>query len=86
MASRVAAVDAPRRLPPDVTRILFVRNLPYKITAEEIYEIFGRFGAIRQVRDGKRRTPPFRIRVPRTRSALTPAARTFTAGPSGQHA
>jgi pre-mRNA branch site protein p14 len=28
------------------------RNLPYKITAEELYEIFGRYGALRQVRLG----------------------------------
>ena len=41
-----------RALPTGVTRILFVRNLPYKITAEEIYGIFGRYGALRQVRVG----------------------------------
>lgn len=40
------------RLPPDVNRILFVRNLPFKITSEEIYEIFGKYGSIRQVRIG----------------------------------
>ena len=28
------------------------QNLPFKITAEELYDIFGRFGAIRQVRVG----------------------------------
>ena len=26
------------------------RNLPYKITAEEMYDIFGKYGAIRQIR------------------------------------
>lgn len=35
-----------------VNRILYVRNLPYKITTEEIYDIFGKFGALRQVRLG----------------------------------
>lgn len=40
------------RLPPEVNRVLYVKNLPYKITAEEIFTIFGRFGAIRQVRVG----------------------------------
>uniref|UniRef100_T1ILL3 RRM domain-containing protein n=1 Tax=Strigamia maritima TaxID=126957 RepID=T1ILL3_STRMM len=40
------------RLPPDVNRILYVRNLPYKITAEEMYDIFGKYGAIRQIRAG----------------------------------
>ncbi|RXG56906.1 Splicing factor 3B subunit 6-like protein, partial [Armadillidium vulgare] len=38
------------RLPPEVNRILYVRNLPYKITAEEMYDIFGKYGAIRQIR------------------------------------
>jgi len=40
------------RLPPEVNRILFVRNLPYKITSEEMYDIFGKYGAIRQIRVG----------------------------------
>ena len=38
------------RLPPEVNRILYVRNLPFKISAEEMYELFGRYGAIRQIR------------------------------------
>ena len=29
-----------------------MRNLPYKITAEEMYDIFGKYGAIRQIRVG----------------------------------
>lgn len=40
------------RLPPEVNRILYVRNLPYKITAEEMYDIFGKYGGIRQIRVG----------------------------------
>ncbi|XP_002160322.1 splicing factor 3B subunit 6 isoform X1 [Hydra vulgaris] len=40
------------RLPPEVNRILYIRNLPYKISAEELYDIFGKYGAIRQVRLG----------------------------------
>ena len=33
--------------------VLFVfvyRNLPFEISAEEMYDIFGKFGAIRQIR------------------------------------
>merc|ERR1712098_684087 len=33
-------------------RILYVRNLPYKITNDELYDIFGKYGSIRQVRKG----------------------------------
>jgi pre-mRNA branch site protein p14 len=35
-----------------VNRILYVKNLPYKVTAEELYELFGKYGAIRQLRLG----------------------------------
>ena len=49
MAARQRAVQ---RLPPEVNRALYVRNLPFKITAEEMYDIFGKFGAIRQIRLG----------------------------------
>jgi RNA recognition motif-containing protein len=40
------------RLPPEVNRCLFVRNLPFQITAEEMYDIFGKYGPIRQIRLG----------------------------------
>jgi pre-mRNA branch site protein p14 len=50
-AAKVLAKNT--RLPKDVNKIIFVRNLPYKITAEELYDVFGRFGAIRQIRKGK---------------------------------
>ena len=29
-----------------------MRNLPFNITPEEMYDIFGKFGALRQVRIG----------------------------------
>ena len=41
-----------QRLPPEVNRVLYVRNLPFKITADEMYDIFGKYGAIRQIRLG----------------------------------
>ncbi|KAJ3090356.1 Splicing factor 3B subunit 6 [Quaeritorhiza haematococci] len=40
------------RLPPEVNRVLFVRNLPFKITSEEMYDLFGKYGPIRQIRIG----------------------------------
>merc|ERR1719203_2546078 len=40
------------RLPPEVNRILYVRNLPYKISADELYDIFGKYGSLRQIRCG----------------------------------
>ena len=40
------------RLPPEVNRILFVRNLPFKINAKDLYDIFGKYGPIRQIRRG----------------------------------
>uniref|UniRef100_A0A7S0X1R3 RRM domain-containing protein n=1 Tax=Chlamydomonas leiostraca TaxID=1034604 RepID=A0A7S0X1R3_9CHLO len=41
-----------QRLPPEVNRILFVRNLPFQISADDMYDIFGKYGPIRQVRVG----------------------------------
>ncbi|KAJ1678758.1 Splicing factor 3B subunit 6 [Spiromyces aspiralis] len=40
------------RLGPEVNRILYVKNLPFKITSEEMYDLFGQYGAIRQIRLG----------------------------------
>ncbi|XP_053691340.1 splicing factor 3B subunit 6-like [Sabethes cyaneus] len=47
------------RLPPEVNRVLYVRNLPYKITSDEMYDIFGKYGAIRQIRIGNTRGTAF---------------------------
>jgi len=40
------------RLPPEVNRCLYIRNLPFNITSEEMYDIFGKYGGIRQIRQG----------------------------------
>ena len=40
------------RLPHEISRFIYVRNLPHKITPEELYDIFGRFGVVRQIRRG----------------------------------
>ncbi|KAF8742447.1 hypothetical protein AX14_004316 [Amanita brunnescens Koide BX004] len=40
------------KLPPGANRILFVKNLNYQITGDDLYELFGRYGSIRQLRIG----------------------------------
>jgi pre-mRNA branch site protein p14 len=42
------------KLPPEVNRILYVRNLPFTISAEELYAIFGKYGAVFQIRLGNK--------------------------------
>ncbi|PVU84692.1 hypothetical protein BB559_007469 [Furculomyces boomerangus] len=44
------------QLAPETNRILFVRNLPFKISSEEMYDLFGKFGAIRQIRLGNQQS------------------------------
>lgn len=54
-SSTMAAISLRKgntRLPPEVNRVLYVRNLPFNITSEEMYDIFGKYGAIRQIRIG----------------------------------
>lgn len=41
-----------RKIPPEVNRILFVKNLSFRVTGDELYELFGRYGSIRQIRLG----------------------------------
>lgn len=40
------------KLPPEVNRFVFVKNLPSKITADELYDIFSKFGPVQQIRKG----------------------------------
>eukprot|EP00918_Siedleckia_nematoides_P087628 GHVU01192725.1.p4 GENE.GHVU01192725.1~~GHVU01192725.1.p4 ORF type:complete len:129 (-),score=23.46 GHVU01192725.1:1384-1770(-) len=42
------------RLPPEVSKILYIRNLPFNIKAEDLYNIFETYGAIRQIRRGNK--------------------------------
>ncbi|KAK9475674.1 RNA-binding domain-containing protein [Lipomyces japonicus] len=37
---------------PEANRILFVKNLSYTVTSQELYDLFGKFGSIRQIRLG----------------------------------
>ncbi|KAG6378764.1 hypothetical protein JVT61DRAFT_13038 [Boletus reticuloceps] len=55
LAQVATAMAAPRptsKLPPGANRILFVKNLNYQITGEDLYDLFGRYGSIRQIRIG----------------------------------
>ena len=40
------------------------RNLPFKISPEEMYDIFGKYGAIRQIRTYVAACPSIRIPAP----------------------
>ncbi|KAF2195201.1 pre-mRNA branch site protein p14 [Zopfia rhizophila CBS 207.26] len=40
------------KLAPEVNRALFVKNLSFNVTAEELFDLFGKFGPVRQVRQG----------------------------------
>lgn len=40
---------------------MFVKQLPYNVTGQELYDLFGKFGAIRQIRLGN--TPTTRGRA-----------------------
>ena len=40
------------RLQPEVNRTLYVRNLPFNVSSEDMHEIFGKYGALRQIRLG----------------------------------
>ncbi|KAM4059052.1 RNA recognition motif domain-containing protein [Hirsutella rhossiliensis] len=40
------------KLAPEVNRALFIKNLSYNVTPEELFDLFGKFGPIRQVRQG----------------------------------
>lgn len=53
-STAVALFAKQSRLPPEVNRILYVRNLPFKITPEELYAIFGKYGAVYQIRLGNK--------------------------------
>ncbi|KAJ5387366.1 hypothetical protein N7509_009907 [Penicillium cosmopolitanum] len=45
-----------RKLAPEANRILFVKNLNYNVTAEQLFDLFGKFGPIRY---GIARVPSF---------------------------
>ncbi|KAF4300925.1 putative pre-mRNA branch site protein p14 protein [Botryosphaeria dothidea] len=40
------------KLAPEVNRALFVKNLSYNVSPEELFDLFGKFGPVRQIRQG----------------------------------
>jgi pre-mRNA branch site protein p14 len=40
------------KLAPEVQRALFVKNLSYNVSSEELFDLFGKFGPIRQIHQG----------------------------------
>ncbi|KAI9756510.1 MAG: hypothetical protein M1815_003381 [Lichina confinis] len=40
------------KLAPEINRALFVKNLSYNVTPEELFDLFGKFGPVRQIRQG----------------------------------
>ena len=44
------------KLAPEANRILFVKNLAYNIDAPALFDLFGKFGPIRQIRAGTSNT------------------------------
>ncbi|KAL8943444.1 MAG: hypothetical protein Q9216_001082 [Gyalolechia sp. 2 TL-2023] len=46
------AMSRAGKLAPEVNRALFVKNLSYNVTAEELFDLFGKFGPVRQIRQG----------------------------------
>ncbi|CAO3687802.1 unnamed protein product [Umbelopsis vinacea] len=59
MALAGNSANANVQLPPEVNRVLFVRNLPFKITSDEMYDVFGKYGAIRQIESNDTRGTAF---------------------------
>merc|ERR1712225_204285 len=52
ISAMALARSSSSKIPPDVNRILYVKNLNFKTKGEDLYELFGRYGAIRQIRIG----------------------------------
>ncbi|KAJ9613918.1 hypothetical protein H2200_002054 [Cladophialophora chaetospira] len=44
------------KLAPEANRILFVKNLAYDIDSPALFDLFGKFGPIRQIRAGSTNT------------------------------
>ncbi|KAL1310969.1 hypothetical protein AAFC00_001189 [Neodothiora populina] len=40
------------KLAPDINRALFVKNLSYNVTPEDLFDLFGKYGPVRQIRQG----------------------------------
>ncbi|KAK3652145.1 hypothetical protein LTR56_005276 [Elasticomyces elasticus] len=43
---------ANQKLPAEANRALFVKGLPYNCSTEDLFTLFAKFGAVRQIRQG----------------------------------
>ncbi|KAH7081928.1 hypothetical protein BKA63DRAFT_404822, partial [Paraphoma chrysanthemicola] len=50
--SRQSMSRGGKSIAPEVNRALFVKNLSFNVTPEELFDLFGKFGPVRQIRQG----------------------------------
>nr|POE54298.1 splicing factor 3b subunit 6-like protein [Quercus suber] len=50
--SQYQAMNRGGKLSAEVNRALFVKNLAYDVSTEDLFDLFGKFGPIRQIRQG----------------------------------
>lgn len=55
-SSAIAKMSRSNKLAPEANRILFVKNLAYNIDTPALFDLFGKFGPIRQIRAGTSNT------------------------------
>ncbi|KAM7502412.1 hypothetical protein LguiB_001316 [Lonicera macranthoides] len=54
------------RLPSEVKKVIYVRNLPFNITSEEMHDIFNNYNAICQIRIGTNKDTQKIIIIPKS--------------------
>ncbi len=54
--SLTVTMSRSNKLAPEANRILFVKNLAYDIDSTALFDLFGKFGPIRQIRAGSTNT------------------------------
>ncbi|KNH05494.1 Nucleotide-binding alpha-beta plait [Perkinsela sp. CCAP 1560/4] len=52
-SEKIEKYRAVAELPEDVNRLLYVRNLPLKVTSDQVYQLFGKFGYVYRIWVGR---------------------------------